>query len=72
MQVKSIEECSKGSILQYYRPSLSYNLSLKYFLSGSLRQVILYLFSSALGHRSPCRRNMAKGGQKCGEHATPG
>ena len=27
MQVKSIAECSKGSILQYFRPSLSYNLS---------------------------------------------
>ena len=24
MQVKSIAECSKGSILQYFRPSLSY------------------------------------------------
>ena len=28
MQVKSIAECSKGSILQYFRPS-SYHLSLK-------------------------------------------
>ena len=27
MQVKSIAECSKGSILQYFRPSLSYHLS---------------------------------------------
>ena len=26
MQVKSIAECSKGSILQYFRPSLSYSL----------------------------------------------
>ena len=30
MQVKSIAECSKGSILQYFRPSLSYLLSLRY------------------------------------------
>ena len=46
MQVKSIAECSKGSILQYFRPSLSYHLSLKslfcLFLSGRLRQVLLY------------------------------
>ena len=46
MQVKSIAECSKGSILQYFRPSLSYHLSLTslfcLFLSGSLRQVLLY------------------------------
>ena len=26
MQVKSIAECSKGSILQYFRPSLSYTI----------------------------------------------
>ena len=29
MQVKSIAECSKGSILQYFGPSLSYQLSLR-------------------------------------------
>ena len=29
MQVKSIAECSKGSILQYFRPLLSYQLSLR-------------------------------------------
>ena len=47
MQVKSIAGCSKGSILQYFRPSLSYHLSLRslfcLFLSGPLRQVLLYL-----------------------------
>ena len=46
MQVKSIAECSKGSILQYFRPSLSYRLSLRslfcLFLSGRLRLVLLY------------------------------
>ena len=46
MQVKSIAECSK-SILQYFRPSLSYHLSIRplfcLFLSGHLRQVLLYL-----------------------------
>ena len=31
MQVKSIAECSKGSILQYFRPSFSYHLSLSIF-----------------------------------------
>ena len=46
MQVKSIAECSKGSILQYFRPSLSYHLSLRYlfclFLSDRFTQVLLY------------------------------
>ena len=45
MQVKSIAECSKGSILQYFCPSLSYHLSLRslfcLFLSGRLRQDLL-------------------------------
>ena len=30
MRVKGYAECSKGSILQYFRPSLSYYLSLRY------------------------------------------
>ena len=46
MQVKSIAECSKGSILQYFRPSLSYQLLLRslfcLFLSGRFTQVLLY------------------------------
>ena len=46
MQVKSIAECSKGSILQYFRTSLRYHFSLRplfcLFLSGRLRQVLLY------------------------------
>ena len=42
MQVKRIAECSKGSNLQYFRPSLSYRLSLRSDLSGRLRQVLLY------------------------------
>ena len=29
MQVKSIAECSKGSILQYFRNSLSYHFAIK-------------------------------------------
>ena len=41
MQVKSIAECSNGSILHYFRPSLSYHLSLRclfcLFLSGRIR-----------------------------------
>ena len=44
MQVKSIAECSKGSILQYFRPSLTYQLSLRPLfclsLSGRFRQVV--------------------------------
>ena len=47
IQVKSIAECSKGSILQYFRPSLSYHLSLRslfcLFWSGLFTQVLLYL-----------------------------
>ena len=46
MQVKSIAEYFKGSILQYFRPSLSYHWPLRplfcLFLSGRLRQVLLY------------------------------
>ena len=45
MQVKSIAECSKGSIQQYFRPSLSNHLSLRslfcLFLSGRFTQVLL-------------------------------
>ena len=47
IQVKSIAECSKGSILQYFRPALSYHLPFRsllcLFLSGRLRQVLLYM-----------------------------
>ena len=32
VQVKSIAECSKGSILQYFRPSLSYHYVIKIFV----------------------------------------
>ena len=46
MQVKSIAECSPWSILQYFRPSLSYQLLLRslfcLFLSGRFTQVLLY------------------------------
>ena len=46
MQGTSIAECSKGSIMQYFRPSLSYIFPLRplflYILSGRLRQVLLY------------------------------
>ena len=66
MQVKSIAEFSKGSILQYFRPSLSYHLSLRSlfcrFLSGRLRQVLLYdngtyyMVNYPTSDR-PCQRN---------------
>ena len=52
MQVKSIAECSKGSILQYFRSSLSYHLSLRslfcLFLIARFTQVLLY--SDGLPH----------------------
>ena len=47
MQAKSIAECSKESILQYFRPSLSYQLSLRSlfcpFLSCRFAKVLLYI-----------------------------
>ena len=49
MQVKSIAECSKVSILQYFRPSLSYHLTLRslfcLYLSGRFTQGLLYMHS---------------------------
>ena len=46
MKVKSIAECSHWSILQYLWPALSDSQSWKpilvFFLSGHLRQVLLY------------------------------
>ena len=52
MQVKSIAECSKGSILQYFRPSLSYRLSLRSLfclvLSSRFTQALLYLLCTCL------------------------
>ena len=46
MMVKIIAECSKGGILQYFQPSLSYHLSLRslyyLFVSGRFTQVLLY------------------------------
>ena len=54
MQVKSIAECSKWSLLRYFRPSLSYHLSLRsdfcLFFSGRLRQVLLYITLCPLGN----------------------
>ena len=46
MQVKNIAECSKGSILLYFRPSLSYHLSLRIF-EWPFPQVLLYLLDLA-------------------------
>ena len=46
MQVISIAECSKGSILQYFWPSLSYHLSLR---------SLFCLFWVAVLHRFYCR-----------------
>ena len=49
MKVKSIAECSKGSILQYFWPALSDNWSWKPFFglfeSGCFTQVLLYVIS---------------------------
>ena len=52
MQVKNISKSSKGSILQYLLPSLSYHLSLRslfcLFLSGRFTQVLLYKISGIM------------------------
>ena len=58
MQVESNAECPKGSILQYYRPSLSYHLSLRYlfclFLIGHLRQVYCIAIKRSSEHLLDC------------------
>ena len=46
MQVKSIAECSKGRILQYFRPSLSYRLSLRSLIYLFLSGRFTYLLTS--------------------------
>ena len=55
MQVKSIAECSKWSILQYFRPSLSYQLLLRslfyLFFSGCFTQFLLYFYYDTALHR---------------------
>ena len=54
MQTRSIAECSKGSILQYFRPSLSYHFPLRplfcLFLSGRLRQEFTVLMLTEHSH----------------------
>ena len=62
MQVKSIAECSKGSILQYFQPSISYHLSLRslfcLFLSGRFTHVFLYVPKShVLAHLVQHKKN---------------
>ena len=63
MQVKSIAECSPWSILQYFRPSLSYHFPLRHlfclFLSGRLRQVFLYI-EVCFGKGSLIKQNKKK------------
>ena len=57
MQVRSIAECSKWSILQYFQPSLSYQLLLRslfcLFLSGRFTQVLLYNGNHNIIHSLP-------------------
>ena len=49
MQVKSIAECSNGSILRYFRPSLSYHMSLRPLFLQQLQCLDVFL------HKKPCR-----------------
>ena len=53
MQVKSIAECSEGSILPYFQPSYSYYLSFRslfcLFLSGPFTQILLYVQEGGVG-----------------------
>ena len=58
MQVKSIAECSKGSILQYFRPAFGYLVTLRpfcIFLCGRLIQYCTCLFAL---HYSQTRHQM--------------
>ena len=52
MQVKSIAECSKGSIQQYFWPSLIYHLSSRYlcfdYFEWPLRTGLLYMLTISL------------------------
>ena len=61
MQVKNIAEWSKGSILQYFGPSLSYYLSFRslfcLFLGCHLRQVLLYLYDQGIMFVKNCLPN---------------
>ena len=57
MQVKNIAECSKGSILQYFRPSLSYQLFILY-LSGRFTQVLLYCYKKVVSLECSEKENM--------------
>ena len=66
-QVNSIAECSKGSILQFFRPSLSYHIPLRslfcLFLRGRLRQVLLY-FNLQLFYFTDTWQGAMSGGQE--------
>ena len=50
MQVKSIAECSKGSILQYFRPSLSYNFLINKIFVLSIFERLLKTGFTVLTH----------------------
>ena len=64
MKVESIAECSPWSILQYFWPALSDDRSWKpimvFFLSGRLRQVLLYVVRSNVSHRVELLKKMSK------------
>ena len=51
VKVKSIAECSPWSILQYFLPALTDNQFLVFFLSGRLRQVLLFIHVPHLSNR---------------------
>ena len=69
MQVKRIPECSKGSILQYFRPSLSYHLSLRYLVLSIFEWPFyagftVFIWYNGYNRNSPidfiCRANSVK------------
>ena len=65
MQVKSIAECSKWSILQYFRPSLSYHLSLRslfcLLLSGHFTPTLLFtVVNTRITLKSDCSKHPFK------------
>ena len=60
MQVKSIAECSKGSILQYFRPSLCDNLPLR---SLSISKWPFYTGFTVYSYIQGCFTRANEGGQ---------
>ena len=65
MQVKSIAECSKGSILQYFRPSLSYHLSLRPLFCLFLKLINMDKYMQYLQNNGSAEEMIAMSSDAC-------